>query len=144
MPLGLGLDGKHLGIELGEYPADVFLVLLGVKGARAIDQDAAVVEAGPRIADNLALQLPAFLYVLRAPFADGGRVLAEHAFARAGHVAENQVELHLGLSVITGVGVGDDVILVAPLRHVLQQDAGPLLHGFVAIEHTILGQGRTE
>ena len=93
----------------------------------------------PGVAHYLALQLPAFLHVLRAPFLDGGLVLAEHAFARAGHIAEDKVEMHFRLAIVLWVEVGDEMMLIAPLLHVLQQDAGTIADGLVAIEHAVLG-----
>ena len=101
-------------------------------------------ETFPCVVNNLALQLPALLYILRTPLADGRFVLAEHTLARAGYIAEDEVELHLRLSIVLGIIVGDDVVLVAPLCDVLQQDVGTVADGFIAVEYTVLGQCRTQ
>ena len=141
VPFGFDVNGYHLHVVvLLQEIADVLLVLLGVKGAGAVYQQTARVQTRPGVVDNLALQLPALLYVLFAPLTDGCFVLAEHTLARAGHIAENEVEHQLCSTVVLGVVVGDDMVFVAPLRHILQQDVGTIADGLVAVEHAVLGQ----
>ena len=94
----------------------------------------------PGLGDNLTLQAPAFLHILPTPLADGLRILAEHAFAGAGHVAEDDIELQLRLSEIAGIAVGDGAALVPPLGDVLQQYLGSGGVRLVAYDGTPLRQ----
>ena len=86
------------------------------------------------------MQAPTFLYVLETPLADGGGILAEHAFAGAGDVAEDEVELCFGLAEVTGVVVSDDAVGPAPFGDVLQKDLGTGRDGLVAHEDAAIGQ----
>ena len=122
----------------------VLFVLLGIKGTRTINHDASRIQTFPGITDNLPLQTPTFLDILQTPFTDGGRILTEHPLARAGHVAENQVELRLRLTEISGVVVGDDAIRRSPFCDILQQDLRPRGNRFVAHQHAILWQDTTQ
>ena len=36
------------------------------------------------------------------------------------------------------------VVVIAPLCHILQEDAGPIANGLVGVEHAVVGQSRTE
>ena len=144
VPFRFCLYWQHLGTQFLHHPANVLLVFFYIKGTGTIYKYAALIQALPGVAHYLALQLPAFLHVLRAPFLDGSLVLAEHAFARARHIAEDEIETRLCFAIVFGVKVGDEMMLVAPLLHVFQQDAGPIADGLVAVEHTVLGQGCTQ
>ena len=143
VPGGLCGDGDGLGIVSVEDPAHVLFVLFYIKGTRTIYKDATGIQTLPGIGDNLPLQAPTFLYVLETPLADGGGILAEHAFAGAGDIAEDEVERHLRLAEVTGVVVGDDAVGPAPFGDVLQEDLGTGGDGLVAHEDTALGQDGT-
>ena len=86
------------------------------------------------------MQAPTLLHVLETPLADGGGILAEHAFAGAGNVAEDEVECHLRLAEVTGIVVGNDAVWPTPLGDVLQKDLGPCRYRLVAHEDAALGQ----
>ena len=131
MPVGLCLYGQHFGTELLLHPLDVLLVLLGVKGAGAVDHESAFAQAMPCIADDVALQLPALLNIRRTPFANGGLVLTEHAFARTGHIAEHHIEQQLRLAIVARIVISDDTARPVPLCNVLSKDARPLRVRFV-------------
>ena len=62
-------------------PAGIVLVLEMIKGAGAVDKQAAGLEYVPDVLYDLALTLPAMLYILQAPLLNGNLVLAEHSFA---------------------------------------------------------------
>ena len=140
VPRGFCGDVEGFCVKLLYDPTHVLLVLLGVKGTRTVDHDAAGIQTFPGVADNLPLQTPTFLDILQTPFADGGRILAEHPFARARYVAENQVELRLRLLKVARVIVGDDAIRCSPFRDILQQNLRPRGDGFVAYQYTVLRQ----
>ena len=86
------------------------------------------------------MQAPTFLHVLETPLADGGGILAEHAFAGTGDVAEDEVECHLRLAEVKGIVVGDDAVGPVPLSDVLQKDLGTGGDRLVAHKDTTLGQ----
>ena len=141
MPLGSDSYREWFGSQFLHHPADVLFVLLRVERASAVDEQPPVVEARPCVADNVALQLPAFLYILRAPFTDGSYVLAEHALSGARHIAEDEVELQFRLTIVVWIIVGNDMVLIAPFGRVLQKDAGALAQRLVGVEKAVFGQG---
>ena len=120
MPFLLSRYDHRFCIQLIKYPAYILFILFSVKGAGTIDEDATRIQTFPRVCYNLTLQSPAFFNVLQTPFADGGRILAEHPLARAWNVAEDDVKMCLCLSKVTGIVVGDDCLWPAPFRDVLQ------------------------
>ena len=140
MPRGIRGNLEYLGIEGVAYPAHIFLVLFRIKGTRTIYEQTTRLETCPGIVYNLALQAPALLHILQAPFADGGWILAEHALARAGYIAENHVVLRFRLAEILRVTVGDDAIRPAPFRDVLQQYLGAIGNRLVAYEDAVSRQ----
>ena len=66
---------------------------MDVEGAGAINHDASSLQGGPDGVEYLALQCYACAHFLWRPVAYGTFVLAEHAFARTGHVGQNEVKL---------------------------------------------------
>ena len=145
VPFGLdALYGQHLGSQFLHEVADVLFVLLRIKGTGTIYYQATFLQALPGVTDYFTLQSPTLLHVLRAPLADGGRILAEHAFARTGNVAEDEGKPHPALDEVAGVEVGDAVVLVAPLADVFGQYLTAFAVRLVASEQPLLGQHRAQ
>ena len=111
-----------------------------IKCTRTIYEESARSKTLPGIGYNFALQSPALLHILLTPLADGGRILAEHAFARTGHVTQNEVERELGLAEITRIVVGHHAVGIAPLGDVLQQDLCTITDGLIAHQRAVVGQ----
>ncbi len=65
---------------------------MAVEGAGAVYQQTTRAERIPYVAEDALLALDAVSNVLHAPFLHGLLILAEHAFARAGHVGNNKVK----------------------------------------------------
>lgn len=128
-----GLYLQHLRLVVVEYPADVLLILLGIKSTGAVYEQSAVVQTLPGIRNDVTLQSPAFLHVLRTPLADGRLVFAEHPLTRARHVTEYHVKSHLRLAVVLRIRIGDIAVRVAPFLDVLQEDARTVADGLVAV-----------
>ena len=113
---------------------------MGIEGAGGVDEDAARFQTAPDVAHDFALQMPAVVHILQAPFCDGSIVLAEHAFARARHIGENHVELKLRLLVVTWIIVGDNHIRMTEFLNVLGKNLRTGAHRFVAEEQTAFWQ----
>ena len=78
--------------------------------------------------------------MLRAPLADGLWILAEHALARTGDIAEDEVEAELGATEVARVVIRDEMVGIAPLGDIFQQDIGTLAHWFVGDEDAVVRQ----
>lgn len=74
---------------------------MGIEGAGRVDEETAGFQTVPDIAYYFMLQVPAVIHILQAPFADGAIILAEHAFAGAGNICEDDIKLKLRLLVIS-------------------------------------------
>ena len=133
-------NGYGLGFECIYHPTDVLLVFFCIECAGTIYERSIWLETLPCVLDDVALKFPALLNILGAPFTDSGRVFTEHAFARAWHIAEYEVELELGFAEVARVIVGDNAVGPTPLSDVLEQNLGAISHRFIAHEHTVLGQ----
>ena len=92
---------------------------MGVEGAGGVDEDTARFQTVPDVAHNFPLQLPAVFHILQAPFSYGSIVLAEHAFARAGHIGKNHVKLQLRFPVVTRIVVGHNHIRMTEFLDIL-------------------------
>lgn len=142
---------EQLQAIVGHEPTHLILVLVAVKGAGAVDEQAAGLECGKDGAQDVALALGTLANVVEAPLAEGHGVLAEHTLAGAGNVGEDEVERiaetgefigeilghhNVGQRRATGSGSNG----AAPLLHVLGQHLSALAHGLVRDEQTALGQ----
>ena len=119
VPWGIGGNVEGFSVVCVHDPTHVLLVFLRIKGTRTIYHDATRIQTLPGISHNFPLQTPAFLYILNTPLADGSKIFTEHTLARARHIAEDEVELCLGLLEIMRIIVGDDAVRSAPLGDVL-------------------------
>ena len=106
-PISAGLDRKRPQAVASDGRGDLFLALLGLQRAGAIDQRAAGLQPGDGAVDHRRLPGGEALDVLR-PLQPGGiRVAADGAGRRAGRVEQDGVE---GLRRLPGEEVGGDDI----------------------------------
>ena len=116
---------------------------MGIEGAGRVDEETAGFQAVPDIAYDFALQMPAVVHILQAPFADGAIILAEHTFAGAGNISEDDIKLKLRLLVVAWIVVGDDHIGMTELLDILCKNLRAGAHRFVAEKKTPFRQGST-
>jgi hypothetical protein len=138
VPFGRDRNGEDFGSEVIDNPLDVFLVFASVEGAGGIDEYATWFEARPDILDDGALELLALEHIIDGPLADGFLIFAEHALARAGHIAKYHIEEEPRTLVVTRIVAGNNDVGVALFLHVLHENIGSLSVGLVAEEQSII------
>ena len=134
VPVGMRTAWQDVGSQFVANPADVFLVFAGVEGTGAVDHQSTWTETVPDGCHNITLPFSTLLHILQGPVAHGSFILAKHPFARAGHIAEDEVEDIVHATEILGAVVGDQHIAPTPLADVLAQNPCPLWHDFVGDE----------
>ena len=77
---------------VGKILNPCFLVFLGIEGASRVDEQSAWLQTLPCIGHNVALQCSTLGYLSCAPVGHRSFIFSEHAFARARHVGQNNVE----------------------------------------------------
>ena len=110
----------------------VFLVLFGIVGAGAVDQQAARFQGVPDVMDDTALASGTEFDVGHAPLACTVGVFAEHTLARAGHVGDDHVEQMRKTADLLRIVIGDNAVRVSPFGDVFSQDVTPAADHFVA------------
>jgi hypothetical protein len=143
-------EGKRRGAQRGqqreigmrsEEIADLALVLLGRKRAGGIHEDAPRRERLGRRREDLRAEGRALPHQRRAVLADGLRLLAEHALARAGRIHEHPVEKgrQRGRDA-PGAFVEHDRVGGAHALEVLLQDFGAVGHELVGHQQAAAAQ----
>ena len=133
-------EGDGFGVPFGEEPFEDGFVLVGVVGAGAVNEGAAGAEALPDVGKDAALAFGAEAGIGFAPFGDGGGVFAEHAFAGAGGIDEDEVEGAFEGGEAGGVVVGDDDVVLPPFDDVFAEDGGAAADDFVGDEEAAWGE----
>ena len=123
-------------------PCHVVLILKAVESAGRIDEQPTGTQTRPDVGHNLALQLIAFLYVLRTPLPYRLRILTKHAFARTGYISEYDIKHEWCTGVVGCVVVSDDNTGRSKLDDILLQYLGARAQGFVAHQLAARWQGR--
>ncbi|KFN12128.1 hypothetical protein DJ90_2106 [Paenibacillus macerans] len=123
-----------------QQAADRLFVFAAVKRAGRISEPPAGSEHRHRVLQNIPLPRRALLHRLRGPFGHGLRVLAEHAFARAGGVQHDPVEgQREARGQLPGCGLRHHGVPDAKPLHIFRQNAGALRMDFVADEQALSG-----
>ena len=143
-PLRLNRQTEDVSTKLRGYPLHVLLILVRIKRTRGIDEQSAGTQTRPDVAYYLALQSPAVVDVLTAPFRYGSLVLAEHSLAGAGHVGKDGVKHDACLAVIAWIIVGYDDVFMTELLYVLTQNLHTCAHRLVGEEKASLGQSGSQ
>ena len=115
-----------------------------IERASRVDEQSAGLQTFPYIAHNFALQLPAVVHILLAPFRSCTVVLAKHSLARARHVGKYCVEHDASLAIVARIVVGYDDVFVSELLQVFAQYLCTGAHRFVREEHRSFGKGCTQ
>ena len=137
------VECDRISPQLLTDPGDILFVFVGIEGAGRVDEETAWFQAVPDIAYDFALQVPAVVHILQAPFADGAIILAEHTFAGAGNISEDDIKLKLRLLVVAWIVVGDDHIGMTELLDILCKNLRSGAHRFVAEKKATFRQGST-
>ena len=139
-PFGLVAQRQDVGSQFVGNPLHIVFILKVIEGAGGVDEQPAFAQGWPNVADDLPLTLGTHGHVPQAPLPYAVGILAEHAFAGTGRVAQDKVEHRAkGLEVRRKIA-GDNGVGTAPLDDVLPQDVGTLTDGFVGDERGIAGQ----
>ena len=144
LPRRVGRDDERLGPELLYYIMYSVLVLLGVVGTGAIDQQAAGLQRTPDVREDLPLPLGAEANIRQRPLFAARRVFAEHAFAGAGDVGQDEVEKMGEAAQFARLGIRYDALRIAPLGDIFGKDIRPAADDFVAHHDTPFRQERAE
>ena len=144
LPRRVGLDGERLGPELLYYIMYSVLVLLGVVGTGAIDQQTAGLQRAPDVREDLPLPLGAEADIRGRPLGAARRVFAEHAFAGAGDVGQDEVEKMGEAAQFARLGIRYDALRIAPFGNIFGKDIRPAADDFVAHHDTPFRQKRAE
>jgi len=133
--------GYGLGAQLVDDELHHLLVLVAVKRAGAVDEQATLAQGRPRIGENLSLAGSAFAHEGWRPLRHSLAVLAHHPLAAAGHVGSHDVEHPHQASHLRRRRLGDHHGRVAPARDIVGERHGATGHHLVGHHHRALWQG---
>ena len=130
------VDGERGGSQPVHQVEYHLLVLLGVVGAGAVNEQTSRAQGLPHVVENLALAVGTAGHTGGRPLGNGGGVFAEHALARAGDIGGNDVEIGFEAGKVGRLVAGDNRVGRAPFHDILGQDIGPVGDYLVAYHQT--------
>ena len=143
-PSGINGYGQAFGSQVVHHPIYVPLIFLCVEGAGAVDEQSARSQGRPDIGEDVALSLPADLYILGTPLAHGYLVLAKHALATARSIHEDEIKKWTQWGEVSGIVGGDDAARMSPLGDILGQHLGTGTYYLIRYEYTFVGKERAQ